>query len=223
MQRLVLLPLILAACGLPRDLEADEIAAWEVERPAHARPGMFMTWRLEDALGDEETVVEKTVACVASDTMEWRETRADGRVTVIAARYAPDGRILGAWRGPSDGVGVPLRVVAEDPIDPKEAENEADRVGRPLGISTEDAEATSSRVRETIETPAGRFHCVRDRTEVKVLFASGTMTMWFCEDPLPLDPMVRLEHKGPLSYYLLQELISYGTTGAQPTLAIPRN
>lgn len=214
----------LAACaGVPvRDLAPDEIAVHDVRLPEGARPGMFITWAFSGSRMHDDSVVEETIACVAADplTVEWRETLRDGTATVTAARYREDGTLLGVWRGRAGSVGEPLKVV-ENEFDLDEAMAEADRAGRPFGLSTKDAEAQTLRERETIETPVGPIPCVRHSIQVSLLFVSGRMTIWRAETPLPLSRIVRFEGKGPLDHYELQELVAYGWTGAEPMLTLP--
>lgn len=213
-----MLPLLCAACvSTGPELAEDEIARRSLWLPDGARAGMFVTWRTEDD-GD---VVEETVACVgeAGDavTMEWREARRDGSREVVAARICRDGTVLGAWRGPEGGAGRPLKLVGGDDFDLDGAEKEVER----LGYSTKDAKTETSQDREVVETPAGRFPCVRSRTKVSFLVFSGTFTAWYAEDPLPLSRLVKSDMDLPLGSRITEELVAYGTTGATPTLAIP--
>ncbi len=217
--RAAILAALCAACvSIGPDLGEDEISVRDLWLPEGARAGMFMTWR---HLGDdgEETVVEETIACVRESagyvTMEWRETRRDGKTEVVAAHIRRDGTVLSAWRGPVHGMGHPLKIVIDAEFDPQEVEAEVNR----FGYSTKDANVSSSRDREIIETPAGRFKCIRSRTRVSILIASGTFTSWHAEVPLPLSQLVKIEMDWPFGSRTT-ELIAYGTTGAKPTLKI---
>jgi len=219
MRTALALPL-LAACAARGGLEEGQVAAWQVAWPEGARPGMFLTWRTERDRARDDDVVEETDACVAPGTMEWRETRRDGATTVTAARYAADGTLLGAWRGPEGGVGTPIEVV-DRRVDVAEAAAEADRLGGPLGLSTKSARAVRETAVEEIETPAGRFRCFRDTVRMSLLVTSGSMTAWVAERPVLFTRLVRLEMRGPFSFYEREELVACGASGAAPTLRPP--
>jgi hypothetical protein len=89
------------------------------------------------------------------------------------------------------------------------------------GYSTKDAKAETTQDREVVDTPAGRFRCVRTRTRVSFLVFSGTFTAWHAEDPLPLSSLVKTDEDLPLGSRITEELLAYSTTGAVPTLPLP--
>jgi hypothetical protein len=182
---------------------------------------MSVTWRHEGAGGPEEDLAVETLACVERTpervTMEWRREFRDGRREVVAARFRPDGRIEGAWLGPPGGAGTPLRVVREA-FDLDAARREAERHAAPFGGMP--PEARTATTHETIETPAGRFRCTVHRVESSFLFLSARMTCAVPDDPLPLNPIVRLEWRGAGMDYV-QELVAVGEAGTAPTLGLP--
>jgi len=184
---------------------------------------MFVRWKYGGSGGPEDDLAEETLACVertpARVTMEWRRETRDGRKEVIAARFKPDGTLLGAWRGPPGGVGTPLRIVREE-VDLEEARREVDRRAAPLGLSADDVESSSEVSHEVVETPAGRFRCTVHRAEASFLFFKARMTFACADDPLPLSPIVRMEWSGTGMDYV-QELVAFGKTGAMASLKVP--
>jgi hypothetical protein len=181
---------------------------------------MSVTWRHEGAGGPEPDLAVKTLACVerTSDrvTMEWRRELRDGRREVIAARFQPDGTLVGAWRGPPGGAGQPLRIVRGE-FDEEGARREVERKAAPFG-GVPDAE--SSTTHEVVETPAGRFRCTVHRVEVSFLFSTARATWAYAEEELPLSTLVRVEWRGA-GMDFVQELVAVARTGAVPSLAIP--
>lgn len=70
--------------------------------PPGPEAGMSVTWKFEGAGGPDPDLARETLACVERTasrvTMEWRREMRDGRREVVAARFKPDGTLLGAWR-----------------------------------------------------------------------------------------------------------------------------
>jgi hypothetical protein len=212
---------VIAGCASAPESAPDEVDARDLRLPPHAEAGMSASWKHEGAGGPDDDLAQETLACVERTpervTMEWRREMKDGRREVVAARFGPDGTLLGAWRGAPGGTGAPLRIVHSDP---EEALREAERRGAPLGLSPKDAKSSSTTAREIVETPAGRFRCVVVRHEVRVAFAKGCMMWAHADEPLPLSPVVRMEWSGAGMDYV-QELVAVSRTGAVPSLAIP--
>src|SRR5262245_51905115 len=106
--------------GRERPQPLETVRAEELYRPRDAKPGMFITWTIEESGTYASDFVEDSLACVGEVdgvlTTERRETKKDGSRHVTAVRYRRDGTIVGAWRGLEGGVGVPLRVV-DQPTD----------------------------------------------------------------------------------------------------------
>lgn len=223
-----MLLLLVVGCSAPagyRELADDEIDARDVVLPAGARAGESITWSITQSDVEDSDAVEETVACVERTaervTIEWRTTRNDGRREVVAARFRPDGTLLGAWRGPADGVGARLNVVAWE-VDLEQAREEADRHGKAVGVSTDDVRVDTETATEEVETPAGRFRCERQTMKGSLLFVSMRGDYWFAgEGVLPLHRLVKIRVKGPMGYRFDQVLAAYGTTGARPTLRLP--
>jgi len=184
---------------------------------------MSATWRFEGAGGPDDDVAKETLACVERSagrvTLEWRREYRDGRRDVVAARFKPDGTLLGAWRGPPGGAGEPLRIVRGE-LDPEEVRQEVERRGTPLGISPDDVDSSSSESQEVVETPAGRFRCTVRTYEASLLFFKARMTVAYAEEPLPLSPVVRMAWSGT-GMSFVQELTDVRKTGAVPSLALP--
>jgi hypothetical protein len=182
---------------------------------------MYITWRHECSEPRPGDTIEDTVACVADGVIEWREILRDGTRTVTAAKFAKDGRLLRAWRGPPGGPALPLRVVADE--DPAEMRRKVNAMGSAYGISTDDVEFDREEARETLRTPAGEFVCTRRTIKSSLLFMSMRADSWYSVKPLPLSSLVKsvteFRPKGPIDTF---ELIAYGREGARPTLAPPR-
>lgn len=181
---------------------------------------MSVTWRHEGAGGPDRNLALETLACVERTsgrmTMEWRRELRDGRTEVIAARFQPDGTLLGAWRGPPGGEGKPLRVVRGE-FDEEGARREMERKAAPFGGTPE---AKSWTTHEVVETPAGRFRCTVHRIESSFLFATARMTWAYAEEPLPLTSVVRMEWRGAGMDYV-QKLVAVSKAGAIASLRIP--
>jgi hypothetical protein len=218
---LTLTPLLTAAgCSTAPSLADDEIEAQVWPGIAHAKPGMWIRWRCDR--GEGTAVTEVMRACVAAGpegiVVEERDARADG-TTVTAFRYGADGSLRAAWRGPSGGAGVPLRLVP--PVDWRA---EATREVAARGGSLDDAEARAVQTgaEEVVDTPAGRLACRVQRIETSALFVNCTITAWHAKEPLPLSQLVRHEMGDSFSgTYSRQLLTDYGWTGAVPSLAPP--
>jgi len=184
---------------------------------------MSVTWRHEGDGGPEPDLALETLACVeqTSDrvTIEWRREMRDGRKEVVAARFKPDGTLLGAWRGPPGGTGTRLRIVQGE-FDKEETRREVERRAAPLGFSADDVESSSTTTQEVVETPAGRFRCTVVRHEASFLFSKSRLSWAYANDPGPLSPVVRMEWRGTGMDYV-QELVAVARTGAVPSLKIP--
>jgi len=224
-----LLGVVLSACvgsAGYRDLAHDEIDVRDVVLPAGARAGMFITWSVDERDPDDESLVEETIACVERTaqrvTIEWRTTWHGGRSSVVAARFAPDGTVLGAWRGPPGREAVRLRLM-ELEFDADEAKDEADRAGKTIGVSTDDVDIDQETVVEDVETPAGTFRCVRRTIKAQLLFVKMRDDMWFAaEGALPLSRVVKTKSTAPMGYRVDRVVTKYGTSGARPTLTLPK-
>jgi hypothetical protein len=217
--------LLLAAvgCASAPERAADEVDARDLRLPPGAQTGMLATWTHRGSGGPDEDLAVETLACVERTaervTMEWRREMRDGRREVIAARFRPDGTLLGAWRGPPGGTGEPLRIVFGE-FDAEEAQREVERLAAPLGLSPDDVESSSTTAHEVVETPAGRFRCTVVRHEASLLFAEARVTWAYTDTPLPLTSVVRMEWRGAGMDYV-QELAGFAETGAVPSLSIP--
>jgi hypothetical protein len=200
------------------------VDARDLRLPPGAEAGMSATWTHRGSGGPDDDLATETLACVERTsrrvTMEWRREMRDGRREVIAARFRPDGTLLGAWRGPPGGAGEPLRIVFGE-FDADEAQREVERRARPLGFSPDDMESSSTTAHEVVETPLGRFRCTVVRHEASLLFATMTVTWAYADDPLPLSPIVRMEWRSGLGMDYVQELVALRESGAKPSLALP--
>jgi hypothetical protein len=228
MMRTWLLPtLLLAACASTKapELAPDEVAGSDVFLPDGARAGMYAVWHHEWRKPAPDRPIEQSVACVGDAdgvvTMEWRKTQPDGATVVVAARFRrEDEALLGAWRGPSGGVGVPVRVVddpaaryaaATPPRDPEEQD------GIPIdGELFTEHEVTE----EEITTPAGTFLCTR-HTALTSIALSASVTSWYAKESLPLTSFVKCVEDNPFGDDHTVVLVAYGATGAEPSLRIP--
>jgi len=199
------------------------VDARDLRLPKGAEAGMSVTWRHEGDGGPEPDLALETLACVerTSDrvTTEWRREMRDGRKEVVAARFKPDGTLLGAWRGPPGGTGTPLRIVRKE-FDEEETRREVEHRGAPLGFSADDVESSSTTTQEVVETPAGRFRCTVVRHEASFLFSKARLSWAYANDPGPLSPIVRMEWRGAGMDYV-QELVAVRETGAVPSLLVP--
>jgi hypothetical protein len=185
---------------------------------------MFVSWQIEQAEPEPDDVVEETVACVARDesvvTMEWRTTLRDGSRRVVAARFRPDGTLLGAWRGAPGGIGRPLEVLPDE--DPAVLREETGRIGRPRRISPDDLRVEDAHGKEVLQTPAGRVPCLRWTMRSSYRVTSVEVALWVAERPLPLSRLVRYEMTmSPGDYRYVQTLTSYGLSEPESTLQIP--
>jgi hypothetical protein len=196
------------------------VDARDLVLPRGATAGASVTWRHEGAGGPDEDLALETLACVERTpdraTIEWRRELRGGRTEVIAARFKPDGTLLGAWRGPPGGAGKPLRVVRGE-FGEEAAREEVARKAAPFG-GVPDAKTTTTH--ENVETPAGRFRCTVHRVETTFLFATARMAWAHAEEPIPLSRMVRMEWRGAGMDYV-QELVAVQQAGAIPSLTIP--
>jgi hypothetical protein len=221
---LLALSLAFAACRThaSRGAPPAEIDAEDFRLPAGVAAGAYVTWTTEATGFEPDDVREETQACVEERegvvTMERRETLGDGSVRVTATRFRRDGTLLGAWRGPPDGVGAPVRVRATAPFDVAAASAEVDAMRRAAGLPA--PSVATSQATEWIDTPAGRFQCVKNSTDVSILGFRAGGTTWRAVDPQPISPLVKMDFVAP-GYRMTMTRTASGTTGARPTLLIP--
>jgi len=209
---------------LPPQIAENQIRAGELHLPEGARAGMFVTWRDTTTDPGEKDEVEETTACVEEGadhlTMEWRVLRRDGSRTVTAARFARDGRLLGAWRGAPGGVGSRLEIIGGNEIEAYQ--RRANELEKSAGVSPKDFKDTTLDGRETVQTPAGAFRCVFTETKSSLLFLKMSWKADWSEKPLPLSSMVRwIMTMSPGDLCKESVLVAYGDQGARPTLRIP--
>ena len=222
------LALFLVACATraPRAAGGESVAAEACWLPPGAAPGMFVTWSEQKSPAEPDDLRESTLACVDGAggvlTMERSETFADGSTSVTATRFRPDGTLVGAWRGPKGGAGTPLRVAP--PRDPNAARERTDRVRAAYGLPP--PAVSEAKRTEWVETPAGRFPCVKRTTEVSILFAKGRFETWHAVGSSALSALVKAEvtlpgAMGQPGHHEVTLLKAVGAVGARPTLTIP--
>lgn len=220
--------LSLSACATPalRGAGVESVAAEACWLPPGAAPGMFITWSVEATPADAGDLRESSLACVDESggvlTLERTETLADGSIRVMATRFRADGTLVGAWRGPKGGIGVPLHVAAAR--DPNALKEETDRMRAACGMPA--PTVSESRRTEWVETPAGRFRCAKSTTEISVLVAKGRFETWHALGSTALSALVKAEVTlpgvlGNPGYHEVTLLKAVGATGARPTLTIP--
>ncbi|MHC4577889.1 MAG: hypothetical protein ACYTED_10830 [Planctomycetota bacterium] len=218
---------LLGGCTSPehRAPRPNEVSARYVEMPARAQPGMFISWRYLTNQRDLYAVFEETLACVAKTsaytTIEWRRKLRNRERGVIAARFGPDGTLLGVWRGPPGEVGRPMKVVDKGRKLGR-VEKEVRWRAKQLGLTLRNVELVPGKETGSVKTAAGSFRCRIHRVNVTLPLSESKATFWYAKERLPLQQLVKVHWELPRGGFSIMELVAFGDEGAERTLRIPK-